>query len=107
MSETLAILQRLAQQRKVRVSDHGNEETQEEDMDPVLLVLGIERGLLIEDYPDAFKGPTVLMLQEYLGKPVHVVWGLARGRQDTATLITAYFPDPEKWYDGFIKRKPK
>ena len=107
MSGTLAKIRELVRQRKVRVSDHGNEETQEDDMDPQLLVQGIENGILVEDYPDAFKGPTVLLLQDYLGKPVHVVWGLARAQQDIATLITAYFPDPQKWYDNFMERRPK
>ncbi len=76
-------------------------------MDPEVLVAGAENGILIEDYPDAFKGPTVLLLQDYLGKPVHVVWGLAHAQQDIATLITAYFPDPQKWYDNFTERRPK
>jgi hypothetical protein len=107
VSETLTRIRELVRQRKVRVSDHGNEETQEDDMDPEILVEGVENGILIEDYPDAFKGPTVLLLQNYLGKPVHVVWGLARARQDVATLITAYFPDPQKWYDNFMERRPK
>jgi Domain of unknown function (DUF4258) len=107
VSGTLIKLQELALLRKVRVSDHGNEETQEDDMDPELLVQGIQKAILIEDYPDAFKGPSVLLLQDYAGVPVHVVWGLARVNPYTATLITAYFPDPEKWYDGFTTRKPK
>ena len=107
MSETLVKIRELVRQRKVRVSDHGNEETQEDGMDPEVLVAGVENGILIEDYPDAFKGPTVLLLQDYLGRPVHVVWGLARAQQDIATLITAYFPDPQKWYDNFIERRPE
>ena len=107
MSETFAKIRELVRQRKVRVSDHGNEETQEDGMDPEVLVAGVENGILIEDYPDAFKGPTVLLLQDYLGRPVHVVWGLARAQQDIATLITAYFPDPQKWYDNFIERRPE
>jgi Domain of unknown function (DUF4258) len=107
VSETFGKIRELVRQRKVRVSDHGNEETREDDMDPELLVQGIENGILVEDYPDAFKGPTVLLLQDYLGKPVHVVWGLARAQQNIATLITAYFPDPQKWYDNFMERRPK
>ena len=107
MSETLVKIRELVRQRKVRVSDHGNEETQEDGMNPEFLVDGVESGILIEDYPDAFKGPSVLVLQLYDGEPAHVVWGLARANPNIATLITAYFPDPDKWYNNFMKRKPR
>ena len=107
MSETLIKLQQLARQRNVRVSDHGSEETQEDEIDPELLVQGVETAILVEHYPDAFKGPTVLVLQDYKGLPVHVVWGLARDNTDIATLITAYFPASDKWFDDFIRRKQR
>jgi hypothetical protein len=106
VSDTLTRIRELVEQSKVRVSDHGNEEILEDGINPVFLVDGVKIGILIEDYPDAFKGPTVLLLQDYIGKPVHVVWGLATAQQDIATLITAYFPDPGKWYNNFTKRRP-
>jgi hypothetical protein len=55
----------------------------------------------VEDYPNAFKRPTVLALH------IHVVWGLTKAAPDMATLVTAYVPDPQKWYDGFMQRRPK
>jgi Domain of unknown function (DUF4258) len=107
LSETLLTIQKLAAQEKLRVSDHGVEEMMEDDMSIEVLLRGIQQAIVVEDYPDAFKGPSVLVLQEHNGDPVHVVWGLARNAPDVATLITAYFPDPGKWYDDFLKRKPK
>jgi hypothetical protein len=106
MSTTLAIVQELVKKERVRISDHGNDEILEDEMDLEALLDGVRSAVLVEDYPDAFKGPSVLVLQDLLGKPVHVVWGLSKLNPEIATLITAYFPNPAKWYDGYMKRKP-
>jgi hypothetical protein len=63
--------------------------------------------VVVEDYPDAFKGPTVLPLHIINEKVVHVVWGIGKSEPEMATLVTAYIPDLKKWYDGFLQRRPK
>lgn len=71
------------------------------------VLAGAKEAEIVEDYPDAFKGPTVLVLQLAGGRPIHVIWGLAKASYNEATLVTAYVPDPQKWYDDFKRRKPK
>jgi hypothetical protein len=107
VSDTLLTIQRLVVLEKVRASDHGEEELLEDDISIDELLSGIHNAIVVEDYPGAFKGPSVLVLQKHKGRTVHVLWGLARNAPDIATLITAYFPDPNRWYDDFLKRKPK
>ncbi len=107
MSVTLDEIRALVKANKVRASDHGIEEMLEDDMDFELLLSGAASAEVVEDYPDAFKGPSVLVLQNHGGRPVHVVWGLSKDNPDIATLITAYFPKPERWYDDFRTRQPK
>jgi Domain of unknown function (DUF4258) len=107
VSDTLRAIQKLVALEKVRASEHGDEELLEDDISIDELLSGIQIAIVVEDYPDAFKGPSVLVLQKYKGRAVHVLWGLARNAPDVATLITAYFPDPKRWYDDFLKRKPK
>ena len=47
--------------------------------------------------------PSCLVLGDTeIGKPVHVVCGIGMGK---LWLITAYYPDPNEWEQGFKVRK--
>ncbi len=37
--------------------------------------------------------------------PVHAVWGVPKGTDYPAVLVTAYRPDPGKWTEDFLGRK--
>jgi hypothetical protein len=60
-------------------------------------------GKIIEQYPDDYPYPSCLVLggvQE--NRPLHVICGIGSGE---LWIISAYHPNPEKWSDGFEKRK--
>jgi len=66
----------------------------------------LDSAVVIEDYLDAIRGPTVLVLQkDSAGRPVHVVWGIRKGSEGPAVLVTAYRPDPLLWSPDFMKRR--
>jgi hypothetical protein len=39
------------------------------------------------------------------GQPIHVVWGIPRGSDSPAVVVTAYRPDPAKWDETWRKRR--
>jgi hypothetical protein len=99
-------VQRLVANNDVVISSHGYEELAADDIFVQDILHSINRAVVVEDYPTFRKGACVLVLQEDQNRqPVHVVWGIARGKVSPAVLITAYRPDPEKWDDNFTRRK--
>ncbi len=75
-------------QRKIRLND-------------ILLVL--TEGVIIEEYPDDYPYPSCLMLGFTVNKKnLHIVCGLS---ETDVWLITAYYPDSEKWSSDFKIRK--
>lgn len=106
MADTLARVRALAQQSQVRISDHGYDELADDAIFAVDVLAGIDEAVIIEDYPSAARGPSVLVLQtDSDGRPIHVVWGIPKGHGGPAVLVTAYRPDPARWSQDFTRRK--
>jgi hypothetical protein len=106
MSQTLEQIQLLAQSGKIVVSVHGYEELTQDAIFFSEVLDGLAAAEVVEDYPDAAKGPSVLVLQtDDSGHPIHVVWGVPKGKTEPGVLITAYRPDPLRWSADFKKRK--
>lgn len=90
----------------MRISEHGYDEMVEDNMRVREVLGGVATAILVEDYPTFGKGPSVLVLQsDSVGQPIHVVWGIPKGHERPAVLVTAYRPDPEKWSTGFTERR--
>jgi hypothetical protein len=107
VSDILALVKRLAADGRLLVSDHAYDELLEDGILAIEVIDGLSEATAIEDYPDAFKGPSVLTLQaDKDGRPLHAVWGIPKGRVGPAVLVTAYRPDPALWSHDFRKRTP-
>ncbi|MHC4517333.1 MAG: DUF4258 domain-containing protein [Planctomycetota bacterium] len=106
MSQTLEKVCSLVTSGYVRISSHGYDELVEDGIMARDLIAGIETAVPVEDYPDYAKGPCVLVLQRNgRGRPVHAVWGIPRGKDAPAVLVTACRPDPGLWSDDFLRRR--
>jgi hypothetical protein len=105
-SDFLERIRSLVAQGDVTVSLHGFRELAKDGIVFDEIAATISLAVEVEEYVDYGKGPCVLVLQtDAKGKPVHVLWGTAKGTWRPAVLITAYRPDPKRWSTDFKKRK--
>jgi hypothetical protein len=105
MSETLRRVQALVLSGDYLISDHGFDELAKDDILSGEALDGITAAIVVEDYPDRRRGPSVLALQhDANGRPIHVLWGIPAGRRRPAVLVTAYRPDPDLWDSDFTRR---
>ena len=106
MSQTLELVRKLVANGRVRISEHGYDELAADGILVRDILHGIAAAELVEDYPDYFKGPCALVLQQdQEGKPLHVLWGLALNTTTPAVVVTAYRPEKTMWSDDFRTRR--
>ena len=94
------------QARRVRITDHADEEAVADVLSLRDIYWSVERGEIIETYPSDRPFPSCLVYGSTVeGAPVHSVWAY---NQDTrwAVLVTVYRPDPERWID-WRRRRPR
>ncbi len=105
MSTTLVHIQALAARGELRVSAHGYDELAADGILAGEAITGVIGAVVVEDYPTYPKGPAVLVLQrDSAGLPIHVVWGIPKGKDSPGVLVTAYRPDSDLWDETFRRR---
>ncbi|MBO0902389.1 DUF4258 domain-containing protein [Jiella sonneratiae] len=91
---------------EVVFSGHALNEVESDGILVTPLLDAIDDWRVVEDYPEAFKGPSVLVKTfDVDGCPVHLLWGIPKGRDGPAVLITGYRPEPSRWSDDFLSRR--
>ena len=106
MSKTFKKIIELIVKGEIKISNHGYDEIAEDGLFVKEIIVSVQDGKVIEDYPEYPKGPCVLVLQrDKEGNPMHVVWGIPKDSTSPAVLVTAYKPDSLIWTDDFMERR--
>jgi len=107
VSETFARIVELVAAGDLRVSAHAYDRLVLNSLSISEIVTSLPAGEVLEDYPGYHAGPAVLVLQtDQRGAPIHAVWGIEKGTNGPAVLVTTYRPDPERWSADFRRRRP-
>lgn len=108
MDEFLNHIRYLVAQGKFEVTAHAYIELNNDSLVATEIISALPAAVVVEFYPDYHKGASILVLQkDDDGFPVHALWGIPKGKQEPAFLITAYRPSSAKWTADFLTRKPK
>src|SRR5262245_28308387 len=99
MSDILEAVVALVAREEARPSLHAYRKLAAEGLLFEEINAGVGTAVVIEEYPDYFKGPSVLALQaDSDRRPVHALWGIPKHQSSPAVLITVYRPDPALWF---------
>jgi hypothetical protein len=104
-SERASVLGRIKSQAAAgafSLPQHAHKEMVEEEISLDALLAAIQRGEILEEYPQHRRGACCLVSgQTAEGRPLHVVCTTA---QPVLILITVYEPRPPKWLTPWKRR---
>ena len=90
---------------RVRITDHADEEAENDRLTFDEVYFSVLHGDVIEDYPSDRPYPSCLVHGlTFAGDPVHSVWAYNELTR-WAVLITVYRPDPDRWIDWRERRR--
>ncbi len=100
----IAVLRSLVSERHIVWTEHLALRLRERGIKRADVIAGIQNGEIIEHYPDDMPFPSCLILGTAVdGKPLHVVCALDPGVN--CCMITAYYPNSDKWESDNKTRK--
>lgn len=103
MELSIELLRELYSRDAVFLTQHVIERCKQRNIRPKQIKLAVMDGEIIECYQDDFPYPSCLVLgYPEIDMPLHVVIGTDG---DIAKIITAYYPDKDKWKTDLKTRK--
>ncbi|PJB50301.1 MAG: hypothetical protein CO103_02690, partial [Chloroflexi bacterium CG_4_9_14_3_um_filter_45_9] len=89
---------------RIRITDHADEEAQDDNLNYDEIFFSVVQGEIIEQYGKDRPFPSCLVYGcTFEGEPVHSVWAYNEQTR-WAVLITVYRPDPERWINWRKRR---
>jgi len=81
----------------IRITDHADEEAQDDALGYDGILFSVVQGEIVEQYKEDRPYPSCLVYGcTFEGEPVHSVWAYNKNTR-WAVLVTVYRPDPERW----------
>lgn len=98
-------LQQALRRGLVHVSDHADDEANQDRLSLDEIHDSLRSGEIIEDYPTDRPYPSCLVMgRSGNADPIHSVWAYNR-QTGFSVLITVYRPDPARWHDNYTRRR--
>ncbi|MBU4374722.1 DUF4258 domain-containing protein [bacterium] len=100
----IADIQSAVRMGQIRITDHADEEAQNDKLSYDEILFSVLMGKIIEDYSDDKPYPSCLIYgNTFENEPVHSVWAYNRETK-YAVLVTVYRPAPSKWINWQRRR---
>jgi hypothetical protein len=98
-------LRKICSIENIEITMHAAKRLEQRNIKIDDVISCIQSGKIIEQYPDDYPYPSCLILGISLNDSyLHVVVG---SNLEILWIVTAYYPDPEKWEDDLATRKEK
>ena len=98
-------LRRHYQNDMVFITEHAAERARQRGILSRDIRNAVENGEIIEQYPDDYPFPSCLILgKDSAGRCLHICMS---EEGDSSRIITAYYPDKERWSEDYRTRKEK
>ncbi len=99
----IGTLRRYYAEDAVFATQHAAERFRQRGIKAYDIRCAVNNGEIIEQYPDDFPFPSCLILgRDEAGKLIHVCMS---DEGTSSRIITAYYPDPERWDESMKERK--
>lgn len=90
-------------QKNIALTAHSYKRLRQRKIRTIDAIAAMSNGEIIEEYPKDYPYPSCLILGCTVnGKMLHVVCSIGKNK---LWIITAYYPDSEKWESDFKTRK--
>ena len=90
---------------RIRITDHADDEAQNDNLLFEDIFISVQKGEIIEQYPDDKPYPSCLILgKDIKGEPIHSVWTY-NVETKSSVLVTVYRPHPERWKEDWKTRR--
>lgn len=101
----IEIIKKYVRDRKIIWTEHCLNKMNQRDISILDTKTAIDNGKIIEYYYDDYPYPSCLILGiDINNKILHIVCGISN---DKVWMITAYYPDAEKWEEDMKTRREK
>lgn len=100
----LEFIKKCVKERRIGWTYHVNMRMKHRFISREFIINSTDSYEVIEEYPKDKYLPSYLIYSEYQNRAFHVLFAVDVKR-DNVRVITAYYPSPDEWKEGFKTRR--